>query len=59
MLGREIVEGEQRLTILDQAFDCLVVFDAPGLTVTSCGRICFNLQKMALLNFEWVKPRGG
>ena len=30
MLCREVVEGEQRLTILDQAFDGLVVFDAPG-----------------------------
>src|ERR1700693_4988953 len=30
MLGREVVEGEQRLTILDQALDGLVVFDAPG-----------------------------
>src|SRR6266536_3624445 len=27
----EIVEGEQRVAILDQAFDRLVVFDAPGL----------------------------
>ena len=31
MLGREIVEGEQRVAILDQAFDRLVVFDALGL----------------------------
>ena len=31
VLGREIVEGEQRLPILDQALDRLVVFDAPGL----------------------------
>jgi hypothetical protein len=30
MLEREVVEGQQRLTILDQAFDGLVVFDAPG-----------------------------
>ena len=30
VLGGEVVEGEQRLTILDQAFDGLVVFDAPG-----------------------------
>jgi hypothetical protein len=30
VLGREIVEGEQRVAILDQAFDRLVVFDAPG-----------------------------
>src|SRR5262245_33902931 len=31
VLGREIVEGEQRVAILDQALDCLVVFDAPAL----------------------------
>src|SRR5215471_7650675 len=31
VLGREIVEGEQRRAILDQALDRLVVFDAPGL----------------------------
>jgi hypothetical protein len=31
VLGREIVEREQRLAILDQALDRLVVFDAPGL----------------------------
>src|SRR5215475_15712161 len=30
MFGREVIEGKQRLTILDQAFDGLVVFDAPG-----------------------------
>jgi len=31
VLGREVVEGEQRVAILDQALDRLVVFDAPGL----------------------------
>jgi hypothetical protein len=31
MLGGEVVEGEQRLMILDQALDRLVVFDAVGL----------------------------
>jgi len=31
VLGRKIVEGEQRVAILDQALDRLVVFDAPGL----------------------------
>src|SRR5207249_12024511 len=30
-LGREVVEGQQRVAILDQALDRLVVFDAPGL----------------------------
>ena len=30
VLGREVVESEQRVAILDQAFDRLVVFDAPG-----------------------------
>jgi hypothetical protein len=30
VLGGEVVEREQRLTILGQAFDGLVVFDAPG-----------------------------
>jgi hypothetical protein len=30
VLGRKVVEGEQRLAILDQAFDCFVVFDAPS-----------------------------
>src|SRR6058998_2620748 len=31
VLGREVVEGEQRVAILDQALDRLVVFDAPSL----------------------------
>src|SRR5258707_13931427 len=31
VLGREVVEGEQRVAILDQTLDRLVVFDAPGL----------------------------
>jgi hypothetical protein len=30
VLGREVVEGEQRVAILDQALGRLVVFDAPG-----------------------------
>jgi hypothetical protein len=30
VLGREVVEGEQRLAILDQALDRLVVFDGPS-----------------------------
>src|ERR1700748_1886338 len=30
MFSREVIEGKQRLAILDQAFDSLVVFDAPG-----------------------------
>ena len=30
VLGGEVVEGEQRVAILDQALDRLVVFDAPG-----------------------------
>src|SRR5258708_22150564 len=29
-LGREVVEGEQRVAILDQALDRLVVFDGPS-----------------------------
>jgi hypothetical protein len=31
MLGREVVEGEQRVAIPDQAFNRLVVFDATDL----------------------------
>src|SRR6266568_4309489 len=31
VLGREVVEGQQRVAILAQALDRLVVFDAPGL----------------------------
>jgi hypothetical protein len=30
VLGRELVEGQQGVAILDQALDCLVVFDASG-----------------------------
>ncbi len=30
VLGREVVEGQQRIAILDQALDSLVVLDAPG-----------------------------
>src|SRR5437588_12463015 len=31
VLGREVVEGQQRIAILAQALDRLVGFDAPGL----------------------------
>src|SRR5262245_58349561 len=31
VLGREVVEGEQHVAILDQALGRLVIFDAPGL----------------------------
>src|SRR6266550_4144844 len=31
MLGREVVEGQQRIAIFGQTLDRLVVFDAPGL----------------------------
>jgi hypothetical protein len=31
MFGREVVEGEQRVPVLLQAFDGLVVFDPIGL----------------------------
>jgi hypothetical protein len=34
VLSREIVEGKQRVAILDQALDSLVVFDAPGFDET-------------------------
>jgi hypothetical protein len=30
VLGREVVEGKQRITVLDEALDRLLVFDAPG-----------------------------
>jgi hypothetical protein len=30
VLSREVVEGKQRVAILDQALDSLVGFDAPG-----------------------------
>src|SRR6266404_3114986 len=45
VLGREVVEAEQRVAILDQALDCLVVFDAPGLDegVEGCKRILLGL----------------
>jgi hypothetical protein len=45
VLGREIVEGEQRLAILDQAFHRLVLFDAPGFDedVERCERILLGL----------------
>jgi hypothetical protein len=33
MLGREVVESQQRVAILARALDCLVLFDAPGLPV--------------------------
>ena len=38
VLGREVVEGEQRVAILDQALDRLVVFDAPGFDEDIEGR---------------------
>src|SRR5215467_10954529 len=46
MLGRKIVEGEQRLAILDQAFDRLVVFDTPSFDegVECCERIFLGLS---------------
>jgi hypothetical protein len=43
VLGREVVEGEQRVAILDQALDRLVVFDASGLDEGVEGRpVCFS-----------------
>src|SRR3974390_1973621 len=46
VLGRKVVEGEQRLAILDQAFDGLVVFDAPSFDegVECCERIFLGLS---------------
>jgi hypothetical protein len=45
MLGREVVEGEQRVAILGQALDRLVVFEAPGFEegVEGCQRILLGL----------------
>src|ERR1700730_10764549 len=41
VLSREVVEGKQRVAILDQALDSLVVFDAPagGLSASTIGRL--------------------
>jgi hypothetical protein len=38
MLGREVVEGEQRVAIPDEALNRLVVFYAPGLDESVEGR---------------------
>src|SRR5271155_1329003 len=43
MFGREVVEGERWLTILNQAFDGLVVFDAPGFNEGVERRECIFL----------------
>src|SRR5262245_16019666 len=43
VLGREVVEGEQRLAVLDQALDRLVVFGAPGLDQGVERRTCILL----------------
>jgi hypothetical protein len=49
MLGREVVEGEQRVAIPDQAFNRLVVFDAPDLdeSVEGGKRMIFKLAEAA------------
>src|SRR6476660_158767 len=51
MLGREVVEGQQRIAIFDQALDRLVVFDAPGLDedIERRERILFSLGHPDLL----------
>ncbi len=51
VLGREVVEGQQRVAILGQAFHRLVVFDAPGLDegVERCERILLGLGHPDLL----------
>src|ERR1700682_365472 len=51
VLGREVVEGQQRVAIFDQALDRLVVFDAPGLDedVERCERIVLGLGHPDLL----------
>ena len=48
VLGGEVVESQQRVAILDQALDRLVVFDAPGLDegVERCER--WSLLKCSL-----------
>ncbi len=38
VLGGKVVKGEQRIAILDQTLDRLVVFDAPGLDERRIGR---------------------
>src|ERR1700741_1196438 len=51
MLGREVVESEERIAILDEAFDRLLVFDAPDLDedVERCKRILLGFRHPDLL----------
>src|SRR5262245_8803071 len=60
MLGREVVEGEQRIAILDQALDRLLVFGAPGLDqgVERHERILLGLGHPDLLQRAWLSIAG-
>src|ERR1700704_5568920 len=51
VLSREVVEGKQRVAILDQALDSLVVFDAPSFDegVERGERILLGLGRPDLL----------
>jgi hypothetical protein len=56
VLGPEVVEGEQRVVILDQALDCLVVFDAPGFDegVERRERILLGLGQRMSFNIDYL-----
>src|SRR6516162_2493201 len=51
VLGREVVKDQQRLAILNETFDRLLVFDAPGLDegIEGCERIPLGLGHPDLL----------
>src|SRR5207302_376367 len=48
VFGGEVVEGEQRVAILDQALDCLVVFDAPGcMSSEHPGQLAWQFKRVS------------
>jgi hypothetical protein len=49
VLSREVVEGKQRVAILDQALDSLVVFDAPGMKASNAASASFLVSAILLM----------
>src|SRR3981081_4520836 len=48
VLSREVVEGKQRVAILDQALDSFVVFDAPGFDALNAASASFLVSAIQI-----------
>ena len=56
VLSREVVEGKQRVAILDQALDSLVVFDAPDFDEVLPPGECIRL--VLAIQISWMRMLG-